>query len=302
MPVYNGEKYLKEAIESILNQTFKDFEFLIINDGSTDSSIKIIKSFSDSRIILIENNQNMGQSKTLNKGLSLARGEYIARMDQDDISLPDRLLTQVDFLEKNINIDIVGGGYQLFGKEDNRKIFLPSSSIKLAWKFLMNTYLCHPSVMFRRSVLKTIQYYPQTISEDFAFFSKIIQKYRGSNIKKILINYRQHNTNVSTIQSEKINISVRETFLKNFQFYTNSLDGSEIFYNFYFKYKINLKDILKFVKKSFLISQKILKNYNIRKISFEAFNLYFIIILDILTTPIIPYIKYIYKLVKKQVN
>ena len=89
MPVYNGEKYLREAIDSILNQTFTDFEFLIINDGSTDSSVEIINSYDDSRIRLIHNEKNLKLVATLNKGLDLARGKYIARMDCDDISLPD---------------------------------------------------------------------------------------------------------------------------------------------------------------------------------------------------------------------
>ena len=90
-PVYNGAKYLNEAIDSILNQTFSDFEFLIIDDGSTDQSIDLIKTYEDPRIQLFENEVNIGQSATLNKGLRLARGKYIARMDQDDISTLDRL-------------------------------------------------------------------------------------------------------------------------------------------------------------------------------------------------------------------
>ena len=101
MSVYNGEKFLKEAMDSILTQTFTDFEFLIINDGSTDNSVKIIESYNDSRIRLINNEKNLKLIASLNKGISLARGKYIARMDCDDISSPMRLEKEVDFLENS---------------------------------------------------------------------------------------------------------------------------------------------------------------------------------------------------------
>ena len=108
MPVYNGERYLREAIDSILNQTFKDFEFLIINDGSTDLSVEIIESYADKRISLAHNGQNLGLITTLNRGFDLACGEYIARMDCDDISLPDRLEKQVVFMDNHPEIGICG--------------------------------------------------------------------------------------------------------------------------------------------------------------------------------------------------
>ncbi len=115
MPVYNAEKYLKTAIESILKQTFSDFELLIINDGSTDGSEEIIRSFNDKRIRLFNNEQNLGIIKTLNKGLNLAKGEYIIRMDADDISLPDRLELQVKYMEENPGIGISGTQARIFG-------------------------------------------------------------------------------------------------------------------------------------------------------------------------------------------
>ncbi|MDD2913253.1 MAG: glycosyltransferase family 2 protein, partial [Candidatus Pacebacteria bacterium] len=103
MPVYNVETFLSEAIESVLNQTFYDFEFVIINDGSTDNSLEIIKNYEkkDSRIVLLDNKENLGITKSLNIGLNKARGEYIARMDGDDISEKERIEIQYDFLKKN---------------------------------------------------------------------------------------------------------------------------------------------------------------------------------------------------------
>lgn len=108
MPVYNSEKYLNEAIESILNQTFVDFEFIIINDASNDNSENIIESYQDSRIKYFKNEKNLGVAKTLNKGLKLAQGKYIARMDSDDISLPERLYKQFKFMEVYNDIDVCG--------------------------------------------------------------------------------------------------------------------------------------------------------------------------------------------------
>ena len=115
MSVYNGEKYLERAIKSILNQTFKDFEFLIINDGSTDNSVKIIQSFNDLRLRLIHNESNIGLIKTLNKGLKLSNGKYIARMDCDDISLPKRLSIQASFMEKYPEIGVCGSWVKIIG-------------------------------------------------------------------------------------------------------------------------------------------------------------------------------------------
>ena len=101
MSVYNGEKYLREAVESILNQTFRDFEFIIIDDGSTDSTNEIIRSYSDCRIRLLENEENIGLTKSLNKGIDQCRGEYIARMDGDDVSLQQRFSKQLEYLINN---------------------------------------------------------------------------------------------------------------------------------------------------------------------------------------------------------
>src|SRR5690606_20575239 len=106
MCVYNGQRYLREAIDSILNKTYSDFEFLIVDDGSTDDTLKILKSYKDSRIKLVLNDNNIGLTKSLNKGLMLAKGEYIARMDADDISVKNRLLAQLNFMQQN-NYDLI---------------------------------------------------------------------------------------------------------------------------------------------------------------------------------------------------
>ena len=127
MAVYNGERHLREAIDSILNQTFADFEFVIIDDASTDRSGRILQEYAgkDKRIVIIGNETNMGLSKSLNKGIRLTKGEYIARMDADDISFPDRFEKQVKFLDDHNDIGILGTHYLQMdiGGKDSREIF-----------------------------------------------------------------------------------------------------------------------------------------------------------------------------------
>ena len=118
MPVYNGDKYLKKSINSILRQTYDDFEFIIINDGSTDLSLSIIKSYQDKRIKIINNSKNIGIAHSLNKGLNIANGDYIARQDQDDISHPERFMCQVNYLKKN-DTDLVDANFVFIDEDDN---------------------------------------------------------------------------------------------------------------------------------------------------------------------------------------
>ena len=116
MSNYNTpEEYLREAIESILNQTYKNFEFIIIDDCSTDNSLEIIKSYNDERIVLIENEENIGLTKSINKGLAVAKGEYIARMDADDVSLPQRFEKQINYMNDHTELIVCGSSMELIG-------------------------------------------------------------------------------------------------------------------------------------------------------------------------------------------
>jgi len=122
MSVFNGERYLSEAIESILNQTFRDFEFVIVDNQSTDKSSNVVSSFKDDRIVFIQNTKNLGQTRALNVGLRRSKAPYIARMDADDIAYPDRLQTQYDYLNENLNIDVVGSWCLDIDDQANRAI------------------------------------------------------------------------------------------------------------------------------------------------------------------------------------
>ncbi len=204
MPVYNAEKYIKEAVDSILGQSFADFEFLIINDGSTDGSVKIIKKFLDTRIRLIANEKNLGVITTLNKGFDLAQGEYIARMDADDISLPQRLELQVDFMDKHPEIGACGSWVKKFGKLNFKaKYFTKPEEIKAA--FLFNVSLAHPSVMIRKKILDDNKLrfdHDYLHAEDYDFWVRMMNFTKLANLPFILLNYRLHLNSISQIHKE----------------------------------------------------------------------------------------------------
>ncbi len=158
MPVYNGEKYLREAIDSILAQTFANFEFLIVNDGSTDNSVPLIESYADARIHLVHNATNSGLVASLNKGLGLARGEYIARMDCDDISLPTRLEKQLAFMDDHPEIGILGSACQ-FIDDSGAPGFVwanPEQHQLIRWHLCFTCPMCHPTVMMRTDLVREL--------------------------------------------------------------------------------------------------------------------------------------------------
>lgn len=220
IPVYNNEKYLNEAIESMLNQTFTDFELIIINDGSTDKSEEIILSYNDSRIIYIKNQTNLGVVKTRTKALYVARSKYIVSMDADDISLPERIEQQYSFLEKNKNISVLGTSCFIIDKAGNTKgkanAYIASSACE--WILLTSAPLVHPSVMFRKEDVLSVGGYTlqhkESLSEnttllldateDSALWMNILSNnYKISNLPYFLLKYRVHGENFSIVCGDK---------------------------------------------------------------------------------------------------
>lgn len=206
MPAYNAEKYIGEAIESILNQTFRDFEFIIINDGSVDRTKEIIQEYDDPRIVLLENDKNSGIVVTLNKGVDAATGEYIARMDADDIALSNRIEQQVMFLNTHRNIGVVGSALQIFGEEiDTQNRFFSRSKEKLKAELLFNSCLAHPTVMFRRSLIqKSNECYDLQFAgiEDFALWWRFAQVTDIGCINEVLLRYRSHGKQITKEKSD----------------------------------------------------------------------------------------------------
>jgi len=205
MPVYNGGDYLIAAIESILCQTFPNFEFLIIDDGSTDNkSAEIIRSYTDSRIKIVRNKKNIGLAASLNEGIELSQGEYIVRMDQDDISLPHRFTEQLAFMEKHPEIALCGSWAKVIGKNEGFIIKYPTDPEEVMAGLLFRSVLVHPSVMIRRDILKRngLRYVANELrkedySEDYGLWIELSERAKISNIPKILFQYRIGETNTS---------------------------------------------------------------------------------------------------------
>lgn len=201
MPVYNGEKYLREAIDSILNQTFSDFEFIIINDASKDSTEEIIKSYDDDRIVYLKNEQNLGVAGTLNRGLDIAKGEYIARMDADDISFSHRFQMQVDFLDNNKTVGVCGSNLRIFGERiDERDFFYPEYDESIRVDMIFNSAFAHPSIMMRRDIIEKyhIRYdIAFEKAEDYKMWHDILLVSEGYNIQEYLLKYRYHSSQVT---------------------------------------------------------------------------------------------------------
>jgi glycosyltransferase involved in cell wall biosynthesis len=195
MPVFNGERYLKEAMESILRQTFSDHEFLIVDDESKDQSVNIIKSFMDERIRLVINERKLGLSASLNKGIKLSKGEYIARMDSDDISHPNRLAEQIAFMEKHPDVGICGTWIESIGDIEGASWQPPVNHRRICVEMLFFCCLAHPTVMMRKSVLlKHSLLYDEKMPhvEDYELWARALNSTKLSNIPKVLLKLRKH--------------------------------------------------------------------------------------------------------------
>lgn len=205
MSVFNSEKYLKEAIDSILQQTFTNFEFIIINDSSHDSSVQIIEEYDDERIRLIHNDFNLGLTKSLNKAITLAKGKYIARMDADDISLPDRFKYQVEFLDSNPDVGMCGTWFENFPK---REIIKPeTNSNLLIVKLLQRNEFGHPTVMLRKETLDIHNLrYNETYetSQDYELWSRLNTVSKACNIPQVLLKYRVHENQITEKKKQKV--------------------------------------------------------------------------------------------------
>lgn len=220
LPVYNRPEKVCKTIESILSQTFKDFELLVIDNASTDDTVERIKRFDDSRIRLIINERNMGQTYSLNRGLDEAKGKYIARIDSDDIMLPKRLQRQVSFLEKHSDYVLCGAWARIISDQDELSAIVRLCSTDKGLRF-MQTFTCglfHPAAMFRRSTLEenSIRYNKTlSVAEDYEMWFKLLEYGKGLNIPEVLIYYRQGESNDSVIRKDigkKEGIAIRRNF------------------------------------------------------------------------------------------
>ncbi|MFA6407402.1 MAG: glycosyltransferase [Candidatus Paceibacterota bacterium] len=222
LPVYNGFLFISRAVESILTQTFKDFELIIIDDGSSDGTRDIIKSFQDERIVIIVNEKNIGLINSLNKGIGVARGEFIARMDADDISEPERFEKQIGYLEKNIEVGVLGTAVS-HADAQGRKISIltqPTSHEGILWKMCFECAVIHPTVMMRRDLVLEVGGYDINFPhiEDTELWMRMIRKTKFANLPDVLLMHRLHPASIGSTQSEaqyRLSLVLREHFLKD---------------------------------------------------------------------------------------
>lgn len=201
------EEYLREAVESILNQTYTNFELIISDDASREENLAVIESFSDPRIVLIKGTENRGISHATNKGLERVRGEYIARMDSDDIALPTRFEEQVAYMEAHTDVDVLASKAKIFGAQDGVLAMGTADPEELACLLFFGCRICHPTTMFRtdffrRAGLQYNESFPLAV--DYEIWYRFLEK--GAKIveqQKVLLHYRSHQKQVTTAQNNR---------------------------------------------------------------------------------------------------
>lgn len=228
LPVYNGGEYLCQAVESILNQTYKDIELICIDDGSTDDSHAVLKSFNDERMKVISR-ENRGLIATLNEGIKLAKYRYIARMDADDVSLPDRLEKQIKHM-KGRKLAVVGSSYEYIDSNSvvlGRRI-MPGSKVFTKYLLDFGSSLCHPSVVFDREALGENLYYSEgaIAYEDYELWLRLsnLGKSMG-NVKEVLLRYRVLDSSISRMSSEEQKKGAITLLLDNSSYIKNYSDA-----------------------------------------------------------------------------
>ncbi len=208
MAVYNGERYVRQAIDSILAQTFDDFELVLVDDGSTDDTAEILDSYDDSRIVKVKNPQNIGLTRSLNRGIDAARGELLARQDGDDASLPERLVEQVGFMEAHPAVGLVGSGSRWINGQDEpiRDWRPPTDPAEIQQRLLASIPFLHGTFMFRRACLEDIGGgYDEgmSVAQDCDLLLRISERWDLANLPDVLYVHRRHQNTVTARRGEE---------------------------------------------------------------------------------------------------
>ena len=203
IPVYNGEKYIREAIDSVLNQSYKDFEVIVIDDGSKDNTLRIIKRYN--RKIRWKSQENKGQASAINEGIKMAKGEYIAYLDADDVCLSERLKIEAKYLDEHPNVGLVYSGfYQINSTGEIQRVIRahPHNSFLL----LQKNYIGRSTVMHRKECLDKVGLFDETISgdDDWDMWIRISEQFGVGRIEKPLVKYRVHGENISLVRSKRL--------------------------------------------------------------------------------------------------
>ncbi len=220
MPVYNGEAYVALAVQSVLSQTFTDFELLVVNNASTDQTVSIIENFHDPRIRLINNPKNLGLIGNLNVGLRAARGKYVARLDHDDLALPTRFSEQYEFMEAHQEIDVVGSWTECIDSAGKtlKVSRSPRETMAIRYELLFNNVMFHSSIFFRTDVVRNNGGYSQEFvhAEDYEMYSRPGKELECFNLQKVLFKYRVHGASITgssdtlqTVHMNALNVAYR---------------------------------------------------------------------------------------------
>ena len=265
MPVFNEEQYIFESVNGILQQSFKEFELIIIDDGSNDNTLNILNGFNDNRIRIFSNSKNVGITKSLNIGLKKCRGEFIARMDADDICTQDRLALQYNYLIGNPKTDVVG--CNAVSISETGKITemapLPEEDMQIKWQLLFSTPILHPAVMIRSKVFLDFGKYNSVLSvcQDFDFWCRISQHVHFHNLPQVLYKLRIHPNSAGTIHKKSQERNREKILLNHIRRLTKkkyTLSDINVFYLFrtkksfhYYQFKVAI-NIIEDLKKMFL--------------------------------------------------
>ncbi|WP_066157499.1 glycosyltransferase family 2 protein [Halalkalibacter krulwichiae] len=243
IPLYNCEKYIKDALNSIVNQSYSNLDILIVDDGSTDNSLEIVKSFDDPRIRIVENPENKGIPYTRNKGLKNAKGKYMAIMDADDIATFDRIEKQVRYMEENLNIDAIGTYFKLFGQKLKRTVkpaLCSPEEIKVC--LLFSNPIGNPTSFIRLDTLNkyNIKYnLDYFVAQDYDFWAQLSKVGNLAILPEVLLNYRTGHSNITktsiqtkAVKRKKVINSIHQDLL-NYYGFELTKDEIQIYYDFY---------------------------------------------------------------------
>lgn len=220
MPAYNASRYIGEAIDSVLAQTYKDFELVIVNDGSTDNTVDIINSYRDPRIRLIHNPKNMGIVATLNNGIKEARAKYIARLDADDVAMPQRLELQLNYLKAHPDVELLGSWGKTFVEDTNDCKDLIINNNDLAFNLLFFNPIIHSSVVFKKATIMREGMYRQNYAEDFDLWSRMLHKYKMHILEESLVFYRLTDVSLCrVVYKTECDLDAQRIAMRNIRYY-----------------------------------------------------------------------------------
>lgn len=230
LPVYNSEGTLEETLSSLWAQTWTDFEVLVVDDGSTDTTPEILEACGDSRLRVLRNPERLKLSGALNRGILEAKGSYIARMDADDRALPHRLAVQKAFLDEHPDLAVCGTATRHFGAVKSKTERYPESADAIRAFTLFNCPFAHPTVMFRRSVFQEADlaydgsYYP---TEDFELWTRVVHRFPCANLSEVTLEYRVHDQSMTGADWENMDAQAQRLIREQFARLGVELDADQ---------------------------------------------------------------------------